>query len=99
MEVIAVGYLEAFNIEDVNRLNHGMHRVIVLKVLIKVAVAALIGMGAGPETDPGRKIHAGIVEWGELSVNEREKDRQMVRAIPRILALAGYAIAPVEDRA
>ncbi len=57
------------------------------------------GWRAGPETDPGRKIHAGIVEWGELSTDEREKDRLMVRAIPRILALAGYTIAPLEDQA
>jgi hypothetical protein len=57
------------------------------------------GWRAGPETDPERKIHASIVEWGELSASEREKDRWMVRAIPRILALAGYAVTRMGDQA
>jgi len=49
MEVIAVGYLEAFNVEDINRLNHGMHRVLVAEILVELAVAALVVMGAGPK--------------------------------------------------
>ena len=47
MEVIAVGYFETFYIEDINRLNHGVNRVLVAEILIELTVAALIVMGAG----------------------------------------------------
>jgi hypothetical protein len=43
------GYLETFNIKDINRSNHGMHRVLVTEILIELAVAALVVMGAGPK--------------------------------------------------
>ncbi|MCD4750460.1 MAG: hypothetical protein K8R59_13905 [Thermoanaerobaculales bacterium] len=43
-------------------------------------------------TDPSRKLHSGLVPWQELSESEREKDREMVRSIPRILARAGFTI-------
>jgi hypothetical protein len=46
---------------------------------------------AGPK-DPVRKTHPLLVEWNELSEPEREKDRDGIRAIPRMLARAGYAI-------
>jgi voltage-gated potassium channel Kch len=47
--------------------------------------------GAGPK-DPVHKTHPLLVEWRELSEPEREKDRDAIRAIPRMLARAGYAI-------
>jgi hypothetical protein len=50
------------------------------------------GWTLGPKTDPLRKIHASLVAWNELSEVEREKDREMVRSIPRILAEAGFVI-------
>lgn len=50
------------------------------------------GWRHAPRTDPDRKEHASLVAWGDLSEGEREKDRQMVRSIPRILARAGYAV-------
>ena len=49
MEVIAVGYLKALNIEDINRLDHGMYRVLVAEILIELAIAALVVMGTGPK--------------------------------------------------
>jgi hypothetical protein len=50
------------------------------------------GWTYGPETDPGQKVHASLVEWDELSEEERQKDREMIRSIPKILAEAGYVI-------
>ena len=50
------------------------------------------GWSVGPKTDIVRKIHASLVEWNELSEVEREKDREMVRSIPKILAEAGLLI-------
>jgi hypothetical protein len=57
-------------------------------------LGTLRGMGwqQGPALDPDRKQHPALVAWEELPEEEREKDRQMVRSIPTILARAGYAI-------
>jgi hypothetical protein len=45
-----------------------------------------------PETDKARKRHNCLVPWAQLSEEERDKDRDLVRGIPRILARAGYAV-------
>jgi hypothetical protein len=50
------------------------------------------GWTYGPKTDPARKIHASLVSWDELSEREREKDREVIRGIPKILAEIGYEI-------
>jgi hypothetical protein len=50
------------------------------------------GWTYGPvRDDPNRKIPE-IVEWEQLPETIKEKDRALVRAIPEILARAGYAI-------
>ena len=47
--------------------------------------------------DPTRKTHPLLVTWEELDEPEREKDRDSIRAIPRMLARVGYALdVPVE---
>jgi hypothetical protein len=38
------------------------------------------------------KLHPDLVEWEELSEAEKEKDRVLVRGIPKILAKAGYTM-------
>jgi hypothetical protein len=43
-------------------------------------------------TDEARKKHQCLVPWKDLPEDEREKDRELVRGIPKILARAGYAI-------
>ena len=45
----------------------------------------------GPK-DPVRKTHPLLVRWEELDEAEREKDRDAIRAIPRMLARVGYAL-------
>jgi len=45
-----------------------------------------------PETDKPRKLHKSLVPWEQLSKEEKDKDRDLVRGIPVILARAGYAI-------
>jgi hypothetical protein len=44
------------------------------------------------ENDRARKLHRDLVPWDKLPEEEREKDRDMVRGIPKILARAGYAL-------
>lgn len=56
------------------------------------------GWSFGPKTDPARKIHASLVVWDELFEEEREKDRAMVRSIPKILAAAGYLLVADQNR-
>jgi hypothetical protein len=50
------------------------------------------GWRHGGALDEERKAHPALIPWEELPEHEREKDREMVRSIPRILARAGYAI-------
>ena len=48
--------------------------------------------------DPTRKTHPLLVTWEELDEPEREKDRDSIRAIPRMLARVGYALdVPTTD--
>jgi voltage-gated potassium channel Kch len=42
--------------------------------------------------DPERRTHPLLVPWEDLDEPEREKDRDSIRAIPRMLARAGYAL-------
>ena len=42
--------------------------------------------------DPERKTHPLLVGWDDLDEPEREKDRDAIRAIPRMLARVGYAL-------
>jgi hypothetical protein len=60
------------------------------------------GWQYAPKTDKSQKLHSALVSWEELlerekdlkegEATETDKDREMVRSIPRILAIAGYAI-------
>jgi hypothetical protein len=44
------------------------------------------------KTDKAKKLHQALVPWEKLPKNEKDKDREMVRGIPMILARAGFAI-------
>ena len=48
-----------------------------------------------PETDKAKKLHKCMVSWDKLPEEEKEKDRDLVRGIPVILARAGYAIVEI----
>ncbi|MBV9837666.1 MAG: NAD-binding protein [Solirubrobacterales bacterium] len=50
------------------------------------------GWRHGPSTDRKHKISADIKPWSELSEPTREKDRNAVRELPDMLALAGFRI-------
>ena len=47
--------------------------------------------------DPHRRLHPLLVPWEELPEEEREKDRDVIRGLPRMLALVGYELV-VPDR-
>jgi voltage-gated potassium channel Kch len=47
----------------------------------------------GGEKDAGAKLHPLLVDWERLDEEEREKDRDSVRRLARLLAAAGYALA------
>jgi voltage-gated potassium channel Kch len=51
------------------------------------------GWTAGPERDSEDKRTPHLVPWGQLSEDIREYDRNTVRALPGILATAGFAVA------
>ncbi|MBF0217152.1 MAG: hypothetical protein HQL30_09190 [Candidatus Omnitrophica bacterium] len=56
------------------------------------------GWKYGPLIDKTNKIHSCLVPYDKLSESDKESDRDMVRGIPRILALAGYEMIPRSDR-
>ena len=43
-------------------------------------------------TDKPKKLHQALVAWADLPNEAKEKDREMVRGIPRILARVGFAV-------
>ena len=46
----------------------------------------------GTETDRIKKTHKCLLPWDQLPDSEKEKDRELVRGIPKIVARAGFAI-------
>jgi hypothetical protein len=54
------------------------------------------GWTYGPVTDKDKKIHSCLVLYDELSEEDKESDRDMVRGIPKILAAAGFKIVEVD---
>ena len=50
---------------------------------------------AGPEKDPERLTHPNLVPWDQLTEADRDKDREAVRAIPAVLARAGFEVVRV----
>jgi hypothetical protein len=55
----------------------------------------LSGWRKGDERDNDRRLHPDLVPFEDLSENGRDKDRDNVKAIPEILALAGLSIQRV----
>jgi hypothetical protein len=53
------------------------------------------GWKYGFKTDRVKKVNQCLVTWKELPDVEKEKDRDLVRGIPVILARAGYAIRKI----
>jgi hypothetical protein len=51
------------------------------------------GWRAG-ERDPSRRLSPFLVPWEELSEDARERDRQFVRQVPRLLASVGLQAVP-----
>lgn len=52
---------------------------------------------APPPKDAVRRTHPLLVPWRDLDEPEREKDRDAMRAIPRMLARVGYALVMHQD--
>ena len=50
------------------------------------------GWKFGAVTDKDKKLNPCLVNWTELPDDEKEKDRDMVRGIPKMLARGGYAV-------
>lgn len=58
-------------------------------------VASLTAEGwryAAGKKDPHAKTHSLLVPWGDLDESERQKDRDAIHAIPRMLARLGYEL-------
>jgi hypothetical protein len=56
----------------------------------------IAGWVYGPTADKDKKISPYLVPWDELPDQIREYDREPVRAIPRMLAAAGFELQPLK---
>lgn len=56
------------------------------------------GWKRGKTNDPERRLHPSLVPWEELGEDERDKDREPVRALPRMLALVGFELQRAPER-
>lgn len=63
------------------------------------AERAADGWRPGPKRDNVRKVHPDLRPWHELGEAERQKDRNVVLALPELLADAGYRIVRHRPRA
>lgn len=54
------------------------------------------GWKYGPVTDKDKKIHNCLLPYDRLGESDKESDRDFVRGIPKILALAGYKIVKAD---
>ena len=50
------------------------------------------------ETSKKEKKHQSLLPWDQLSDSDKEKDRALVRAIPKILAKVGYTMIKLDRR-
>jgi hypothetical protein len=50
------------------------------------------GWRYGPDKDIRRKTNPSLVPWEELPEEEKEKNREFIRGLPRLLARAGFQI-------
>jgi hypothetical protein len=61
----------------------------------------MVGLGEGwrygTPTDKARKVHEAYRPWEELPPSEQERDRDLVRDIPKILHVAGYAVVRLRE--
>jgi hypothetical protein len=73
-----VGQFESFDIENIDRLNHGMNGVLIAEILIEFTISALIVVGAGSKFDatlhvmdtgllPGRQLSKAILPVDNFS--------------------------------
>lgn len=56
------------------------------------------GWRYGPEIDKEKKLHNCLIPYKKLSEDDKESDRDMVRGIPRIIALAGYKLCKDDEQ-
>jgi hypothetical protein len=50
------------------------------------------GWAYGEERDDNRKVHPSLVLWENLPEGEKEKNREFIRNLPRVLARSGFQI-------
>ena len=60
-----------------------------------VASRAVAGWHFGASRSESERTHPSIVPWAQLIESEREKNRDLVREIPVVLAAAGLALQPL----
>ena len=55
------------------------------------------GWTFGPVRDNATRKHPLLIPWEKLDESEKEKDRDTVRNVPKLIALAGFRVRPLAD--
>jgi voltage-gated potassium channel Kch len=58
----------------------------------------LLGFTLGDKNDELKKTHTCLVEWDKLPNNEKEKDRNAIRVLPKILAQVDLKIIRIPEK-
>ncbi|MET8336840.1 RyR domain-containing protein [Streptosporangium canum] len=82
----------AFNEAEIERLAAMEHR-------RWMDERAAEGWTHGPSRDTVRKLHPDMEDWARLHESAKEKDRNVIRHLPAVLAMAGFQIVRLEGAA
>jgi hypothetical protein len=67
VEIIALGGFDTVNIKYIHWTDNGMNRVLIIEILVKIAIAASVVIGAGSEIDtPFHVMQAGLSSLGQF---------------------------------
>ena len=55
----------------------------------------LAGYSYGEKRDEDRMLHPDLVPWEKLSERDKDKDRDNITAIPRLLGMRGQKVCDV----
>lgn len=61
--------------------------------MLKIFISSTFRDMHAKRTNKARKLHKDLLPWHDLSDDEQERDRVLVKGIPRILEKAGYTMA------
>ena len=90
-----MGNFKPFNIQDINRPHHGVHRVLITEILIELTITALVIMGTGTKINATfHMMQAGLLPGRQLSQTILPINDPTASALGDFTQLPGPAVFP-----